>query len=232
MEYVFYLLLTGICAVFDTYFSNLAYERINMGVRIKLWNKIMHLPTKYYDQDNGNELVSRVTVDTSSSSFYFEVAVSTITSIYSAVVIFIKLFEFEPSLASWTLLIFPVVFGIGGIYGFMNYHAAFKVNKAFARTTGYLSEHVRNFRMIKAFNMQKLELKIAEKLFHKQFKADTMSELTVAVIQLGIQLINCGCIVIAFVAGGKMVADGRLTIGRLVAFYTLAGSVSVNLMNL
>ena len=59
-----------------------------------------------------------------------------------------------------------------------------------------------------------------------------MSELTVAVIQLGIQLINCGCIVIAFVAGGKMVADGRLTIGRLVAFYTLAGSVSVNLMNL
>lgn len=232
VEYVLNLLGFGVLSVADAYLSNLAYEKINLEVRIKLWNKIMHLPSKYYDVDNGDELISRVTTDASTSSYYFMLAISTITSIYSAVMVFIKLFAFNTTLAAWMLLIFPCIIGIGGIYGFIGYHVGLRTNISFAATTGYLAERVRNFRMIKAFGTQKWESKLADKLFHKQYNADFLSEMTIAVIQLGIQIINCVCIVIAFVVGGKMVAAGTLTIGRLVAFYSLAGLVAVNLMNL
>lgn len=232
MEYVLYLLATGVLTVGNTYLANLAYEKINLQVRVKLWNKIMRLPSKYYDTDDCNELVSRVTSDTSASSFYFDVAISTITSIYSAIVVFRQLFAFEATLAAWTLLIIPCVIGIGGLYGFMGYHAAFRTNKTFAATTGYLAERVRNFRMMKAFGTQRTETKTAGGLFRRQFGAEFLSEMTLAVIQLGIQLINCLCIVIAFVSGGRMVAAGTLSIGRLVAFYSLSGLVSVNMMQL
>lgn len=231
-EYIFNLVGFGVLSVADTYLSNLAYEKINLGVRVKLWNKIMRLPTKYYDTDDGNELISRVTTDSSTSSYYFMLAISSITSIYSAVMVFRRLFAFNTTLAAWTLLIFPCIIGIGGLYGFMGYHVGLRTNISFAATTGYLAERVRNFRMIRAFGTQKVESKKAAKLFQKQYNADFLSEMTIAVIQLGIQIINCVCIVIAFAAGGKMVAAGTLTIGRLVAFYSLSGLVAVNLMQL
>lgn len=231
-EYVCYLLGYGVLEVANVYLSNLAYEKINLRVRVKLWNKIMRLPSKYYDADNGNELISRVTTDASTSSYYFMLGISSITSIYSAVVVFRKLFDFEPTLAAWTLLIIPCVIGIGGLYGYIGYRAGFRLNTSFAETTGYLTERVRNFRMVKAFGTQREEMKNAGGLFRKQFGADMLSEMTLAVIQLGIQIINCVCILIAFVAGGRMVAAGVLSVGKLVAFYSLSGLVSMNMMQL
>lgn len=232
VEYVLNLLSFGVMSVADAYLSNLAYEKINLGVRVKLWNKIMRLPSSYYDTDNGDELISRVTTDASTASYYFLLAISTMTSIYSAVMVFRRLFAFNATLAAWTLLIFPCIIGIGGLYGFMGYHVGLRTNISFAETTGYLAERVRNFRMIKAFGTQKEESRLAAKLFRKQYNADFLSEMTIGVIQLGIQIINCVCIVIAFVAGGKMVAAGTLTIGRLIAFYNLSGLVAINLMQL
>lgn len=232
LKYVFYLLGYGVLSVGDTYLGNLAYEKINMGVRVKLWNKIMRLPSKYYDTDNGDELISRVTSDASFASGYFELAITSVTSLYSAVVIFIRMFAFEASLAVWMLLIIPCVIGFGAIYGYMSFHAAFRSNKATAATTGYLAERVRNFRMIKAFATQRREKAKAAGLFRKQFGAETMTQMCLTVIQLGIQVISCVSVVIAFVAGGRLVANGTLTVGRLVAFYALAGTVSVNMMNL
>ncbi len=232
IDYILNLLGYGVMTVAEAYLVNMAYERINLGVRVKLWDKIMRLPSKHYDTDNGNELISRVTSDASASSYYFMLAISTSTSLYSAVMVFRRLFAFQPTLAAWTLLIIPCVIGIGGLYGFMGYHVGLRSNVSMAATTGYLAERVRNFRMIKAFGTQKAEAKKAARLFHKQYEADVLSEMTIAVIQLGIQIINCTCVVIAFAVGGKMVAAGTLDLGRLVAFYSLSGLVAVNMMQL
>lgn len=232
IEYIFNIVGYGVLSVASTYISNLAYERINMGVRTKLWNKIMRLPSKYYDTDDGNGLISRVTNDAATSSYYFMLAISSTTSLYSAVTVFRRLFAFQATLAAWTLLIIPCVIGIAGIYGYMGYHVGLKTNMSLAGTTGYLAERVRAFRTIKAYGTQKRESDAAAKLFRKQFGADVLSEMTIAVIQIGIQVINCICIVIAFIAGGRMVANGTLDNGRLIAFYSLSGLVAVNLMNI
>lgn len=232
IEYVGYLLALGVLAVADAYISNMAYQKIDRGVRVKLWNTIMHLPLKHYDTDNGNELVSRITGDCSSASYYFLLAISSFTTIYSAVVVFRRLFVFEATLAMWMLLIIPCAIGIGALYGLISYQAGYRSATTFAATTGFLAERVRNFRMIKACNTQKKESDTAERLFKKQFGAEFLGELSITMIQLGIQLISCLCIVIAFVVGGKMVSDGVLTVGRLVAFYSLSSVVAVNMMNL
>ncbi len=232
IEYILNLLGFGVMSVANAYLSNLAYEKINLGVRVKLWNKIMRLPSRYYDTDNGNELISRVTSDAGNAYCYFLLAISTTTSVYSAIMVFRRLFAFQPTLAAWTLLIIPCVIGVGGLYGFMGYHVGLRSNISMAATTGYLAERVRNFRMIKAFGTQRAEAKKAGELFRKQYGADVLSEMQIAVIQLGIQIINCLCIVIAFAAGGRMVAAGTLDLGRLVAFYSLAGLVAINMMQL
>lgn len=231
LKYVFYLLGYGVLSVGDVYLGNLAYEKICMGVRTKLWNKIMRIPSKYYDSDNGNELISRVTSDASSASEYFRVLITTITSLYSAIVIFARLFAFETTLAAWTLLIIPCAIGFGALYGSLSFQAAFRGNKTTASTTGYLAERVQNFRMIKALRTQRTEQTKAIGLFRKQFGTDMMSHMCLPVIQLGIQVMSCVSIVIAFVVGGRMVADGTLTVGRLIAFYSLSSMVAVNMMN-
>ncbi len=232
MEYILNLAGFGVLTVASNYISNLAYEKINLGVRVKLWDKIMRLPSQYYDTDNGNELISRVTTDASTTSYYFMLAISTTTSLYSAISVFRRLFAFEPSLAAWTLLIIPCVIAIAAIYGFMGYHVGVLTNTSFAATMGYLAERVRGLRTIKAYGTQKQEQETAKRLFRKQYGADVLSEMTIAVMQVGMQIISCMCIVIAFVAGGRLVADGVLDHGRLIAFYNLSGLVGINLMQI
>jgi len=232
VEYILNTIAYGTSYVMNAYVTNKAYEKINLGVRVKLWNKIMRLPSKYYDEDNGNGLISRVTTDASSASSYFSLAITVTTSVYSAIAVFIKLFSFQPTLAAWTLLIFPVTVGFGGLYGFMGYHAGLRRNVSQAATTGYLAERVRNLRMIKAFGTQQAETGKAKKLFRKQYGADVLSEMKITVMQLSMQIINCVCIVIAFAAGGRLVAAGELDVSRVVAFYGLSSLVAVNMMNL
>lgn len=51
-----FIVVTALAALFricEYYFTRRMEETISQRVRCKLWNKIMHLPTKYYDEDNG-----------------------------------------------------------------------------------------------------------------------------------------------------------------------------------
>ena len=88
---------------------------------------------------------------------------------------------------------------------------------------GYLAEHVRGLRLIKSFRMEDEEYRQADDLFRKQCRSDIALSYTNMIQMGGMELIGCMCIVISFVLGGRLVASGDLTIGRLIAFYTLSG---------
>lgn len=229
IKYVEFILISGFITIALTYISGLAFQKINLGVRLKLWNKMMRIKSRYYDSDNVDELVTRVTTDADCASNYFQVMIQLFTAVYAAIVAYQKLFAFQVKMASAVLLIIPVTIGITALYSFFTYKTGAKSRNRLAETMGYLAEHIRGLRIIKSFNMEEKEGEKASGLFHRQCKADIFLSYA-SMIQLGgMEVVGCACIVVSFLMGSYLVKSGELSVGMLVGFYTLSGLATVRM---
>lgn len=230
---VHYIVLVALAAAFSilgNYFTRKMEETITLRVRVKLWKKIMHLPTCFYDEDNGDGLVTRITSDASSPADLFSMAVSFIVCIATSVQGFVQLFQYNTLLATYSLLIIPLTMVICIIYGKLTFRLGVYSTTTTAGSMAYLAERVRNFRLIKSAVAEQREEHQGGKTFKEMYKADFLNWLLVAGYQLASSLFSILFIVIVFVIGGQLISTGEVTIGDLTSFYMITGIVSMQLM--
>lgn len=232
IRYVLYILLTGITTVSSDYINGLYTQKVNLGVRIKLWNKVMRLPTRYYDGESGELLVSRVTTDAQEASSYFSLISTFVIAVYSAVLSMINMYKINAEMANYMLIIIPVTALLSFLIGQYTYKVGSKTRNTFAATTGYLAERVRNFWLIKASVREKSEVRRSKDKFQSQFKADMMNTFANAMQTITIILTGVLMMIMVFVVGSKKVANNELTTGLVVAFYTLSSMAAVRFIQL
>ena len=230
LRYLGTVVIAGALSILSYYFTRRMEEDINLGVRVRLWKKIMGLPTAYYDADNGNELVSRVTSDAEAPSSLFSVAVSFVTCVVTTVQGFMRLFAYNRLLATYSLGIIPLTMLICLLYGKLMFRLGVYSTTTMAGSLGYLAERVRNFRLIKSAVAERLESEKGGKTFKEMYKAEFLSWLMVAGYQLASGLFSILFIVIVFVIGGQLIGKGEVTVGDLTGFYMISGTVSMQLM--
>ena len=230
LTYILTIALSALCNIFNNYFTYKMEETINMRVRVKLWTKIMHLPTCYYDEDNGDQLVSRVTSDAEAPSTLFSMAVSFVVCVVTTVQAFVQLFSYHRTLAMIALLIIPVTLVFCIVYGKFMFRIGVYGTVTTAGSMAYLAERVRNFRLIKSALTEKLEAEKGDNTFKQMYKADFLSWIMVAGYQLISGLFSIAFIVITFVIGGRFLASGAVTVGDLTGFYMISGIVTLQLM--
>lgn len=229
IEYIAMTALAAALAVASTYFTRKMEETITLGVRVKLWRKIMRLPISYYDIDNGNELVSRVTSDAAAPATLFSTVVVSLTSVVTVVQAFVKLYDKNTMLANYSLIMVPVVIVMFTIYSVLQFKLGVYSTKVTATSLGYLAERVRNFRLIKSAVAEKIEAKKGNGTFKKMYLAEFLSWLGIAVFQIINSLTSIIFIVIVFVIGGQLVPKGEMTVGDLTGFYMITGVVGMHL---
>lgn len=232
VQFVGALIGNACVSIAATYFGNLAYEKINRGVRVKLWNKVMRLPPRYYDGENGDSLVSRVTTDASQSYRYIYVAINLISTVYATVVAVRRMHSYSPQLTKMMVLLIPVCVVSAALVGKLNYAANQKAQMTFADTLAYLAERTRNLRLIKAARTEYKEQEVGTAEFNRQFRVSFLSVLTTSSMLVIAEIFNCSILIISFVLGGRLAIAGEITIGRLVGFYTLSGVLYLRLAQL
>ncbi len=230
VEFIVVLVLGAITSIVSSYGSGWMSQKIILGVRTKLWNKLMRLPTRYYDSENGNSLVSRVTTDSEQSARYFDISITLITAIYAAIVSVRRMYEYSPQLTKYTLLVVPAVLLLSWAFGKLNFFAQNKYQLAFSSALGYLVERTRNLRLIKAARTEYDEQQEGRKRFHRQFRVGYLTSTASSASVMLMEVLACVIIVIAFVMGGQLVQAGEITTGRLVGFYSLATMLGIRLM--
>jgi len=230
MNYIGIAVLSAVFTILSNYFTRRMEELITLGVRMKIWTKIMHLPTKYYDEDNGDELVSRVTSDASAPSSLFSMAVSCVVCVVTTIQAFVQLFDYNTKLAVYSLLIIPLTALLCVIISILQFKLGVYSTTTMAGSTGFLAERVRNFRLIKSAVAEKVEAIKGNRTFKEMYIADFFSWMMVAVYQLASSIFSIMLIVIVFVIGGQLVPKGEVTIGDLTGFYMVTGIVSLQLM--
>lgn len=230
VRFIVVLVLGAVSTIIDSYGSGWMSQKIILGVRTKLWNKLMRLPTRFYDTEGGDSLVSRVTTDCDYASEYFSVSIILISAVYAANVAVRKMYSYSPVLTLYSALTIPAVLLLSWAFGRLNFYAQNKYQSAFSNTLGYLVERTRSLRLIKATRTEYAEQQEGRRHFQRQFRVGFLTSTANSASVLLMEVLACVMIVIAFVAGGQLVQAGEITTGKLVGFYNLSSMMGVRLM--
>ena len=232
VRFIVVLIINAVLSISIIYIKGWNDQKLNHGVRNKLWNKLMHLPSRYYDLESGDSLVSRITTDSEHSNTYFNVAISLITAVYAGAVTVKQMYKYNPKLTLYMLIAMPLLLVISALVGKLGFVANKKAQVSFADSLAYLVERTRNLRLIKASRMEYTEQQEGKKRFDRQFRVSLLSSLLSSLTAALIPIFGGIGIVVSFVVGGKLVREGVITVGRLVGFYTLSGLLSTRLLTL
>ena len=230
VRFIVVLLVNSALSISINYINGWTDQKLSHGVRNKLWNKLMHLPTRYYDQESGDTLVSRVTTDSDHSSTYFNIAIKFVSTVYASAVAVRQMYRYSPQLTFYMLIAMPILLTISALVGKLSFTANKKAQVAFADALGYLVERTRNLRLIKAARMEHAEQQAGKKRFDRQFQVSLLSTTVNSLTAALIPIFSGVGIVVSFVMGGRLVQEGVITVGKLVGFYTLSGLLSIHML--
>lgn len=230
VQFIVVLLVNSALSISINYINGWTDQKLSYGVRNKLWNKLMHLPTRYYDQESGDTLVSRVTTDSDHSATYFNIAIKFVSTVYASAVAVRQMYRYNPQLTFYMLIAMPILLTISALVGKLSFTANKKAQVAFADALGYLVERTRNLRLIKAARMEHAEQQSGKKRFDRQFQVSLLSTTVNSLTAALIPIFGGVGIVVSFVMGGRLVQEGVITVGKLVGFYTLAGLLSTHML--
>ncbi|MFC2171140.1 ABC transporter ATP-binding protein [Acidobacteriota bacterium] len=188
-------------------------------LRSKVQKHIIYLPVRFFDNAKSGELVSRVMTDVQGvRNLVGTGLVQMVGGSLTAVVALVILIHLNALLTLYVLL--PLaIFGLITLKAFGYIRPIFRERgKINADVAGRLTESLGGIRVIKGFNAEKHEINVFEKGVTRLFE-NVKSTLTATslVTSMGTLLIGLASIGILWL-GGRMIIQGKMTIGDLVAF--------------
>lgn len=219
------------CVLFLAIFGDFASIKVNTRVRNKLWNKLMHLPVKYYDEESPNRVISRVTIDTEHASQPFNVLTVAVALVGLAVGVLSSGGDLNKTMMLVLCVVFVVVliamFFAASVVALSYYQVANRLSIF----TSFLSERLGNFKLIKASRSEKRELEKGYEIIDLRYKAGMMQVLGNALVTLGMQLSTVGLYAAAFLVGAILLAQGKITDGTEInAFYVYGTNMALVLL--
>ncbi|MGI6254731.1 MAG: ABC transporter ATP-binding protein [Acutalibacter sp.] len=229
VQYIVLLLGSGLLASLGSFCNNVLSEKINIGVRSKLWKKMLRLPMRYYDSESGENLVSRITVDCNRASAFIGVVISTVVSLYSLYLAVSSMLSFSTTLTLWSACLVPVVALGVALSGKLVFRMQNRLYQTQADTTAYLLERVKNLRLVRTSNMVEEETAQGTGRFQSMFRASVGAMLSDQLMASFIAVTPVALIVITFLVGSVLVAQNKISLGEVIGFYTVSAMASIRI---
>lgn len=229
LRYIGLLLGSGLLASLGTYCNSVLSEKINIGVRGKLWKKMLKLPMRYYDEESAESLVSRITVDCSRASAFFGVIIMAVVSVYGLYLAVRSMLSFSKTLTLWSICLVPVV-SVGVVLsGRVVFRMQSRLYQTQADATAYLLERVKNLRLVRTSNMVEKETALGGGRFAAMFKAAVYAMLGDHLMASFIAITPVALIIITFIVGSVLVSKNQISLGEVIGFYTVSSMASVRI---
>lgn len=196
------------------------------NARNRLWEKMLNIRVKYYDENDPDELMSAVTNDLSSAMpDIVQICVTVIPDIWFLVEAMIHVVDYDFFLLLSILIILPFKYGYMIYIGRRGYKVSLGIFTEIGGLTGFLAERIGNLPLIKAFTKEDAEQKkgeeVTKRLFRANMKNYKLSALAEA-IQTLITLAQQFAILITAVI---LLQKGRITMTQWVAFFLFSENI-------
>jgi ATP-binding cassette, subfamily B, putative efflux pump len=216
--------LQSFVSYFRNYWAGIAGNRLIFGLRSRLYAHLQRLPHSFFDRHPAGAIVSRVLNDVTQAS---DLVNSTLIDVWTdasllGLVVF-ALFELNWRLALIALCIAPLW------VGFMRYFAprikavSHRMQEAVEVISGEVHERVVGATTVKSFGREEHEVGVfndrQEILFNRTINKVRLAASQEMLVQL---LTRCAPAIVVW-AGAVMIIKGEMTLGTLMAFFTLLG---------
>jgi len=212
-----------IIRAFTAFFSEYAFQKVGLStvrdLRNELYESIIQQSHRFFAERSTGELVSRVVSDADAIQAAVSVRMGdlfqeSITLVFLVIFIFIA----SPELAIVSLIVAPIMIYAVATFGERLRRTTHKSQERMADMTTLLEETIRGFRIVKAFTMEKFEIRRFHEATQRHLgwnlKAQKVQALTSPVMEL---LAGTGIVLLFFYAHSRIQA-GRLTPGQFLSF--------------
>lgn len=206
--------------------SGLCTARIDRNLRRTLWNKIVHLPFGFYQNVHPKEMISRITTDvTSVSQLVMQVFVEFVTTLYTTVLIFQKIYSYNYKLMLTLIVILPLQVVIAFLAGQMQFGLGNQVNQMQAELTQGIAERVGQSMLMKAFAAQEKEEKNIGQRMKKLFRVSIKNSWVSNFVSPFYAIAAAIQFLLLVLVGRGFYAEGVISLAQWVAFFAFANQL-------
>jgi len=231
------LVLFGVAAVFGmlrSWLYTLAGERVVARLRTDLYRAIIGQDIAFFDTTRTGELTNRLASDTAVLQNTVTVNISmalrfTVGAIGGIVLMAVM----SPTLTGVALAVVPVVAVGASLYGRILRSLSKRVQDALARSTEVAEETISGVRTVRSFAREAAESARYGAAVDDSYRLAAKRALAVGVFQGVMGFAGYGALALVVWYGGRMVTDGRMSVGDLTAFllYTMMVAMSLGALS-
>lgn len=200
--------------------------RIDRNFRNAIWDKILHLEPKYFDQISPNTLLSRITDDAESlKTFIMQIFVTEITGLATTIATVAAMATMDIKLVYIMAVFIPLVILGGFLVGRLKLKFGNKMKYKMASLTDYLSGQLARLTVIKAFNRQEYETKRGEAVIEEYYIAERKTKIATFIQYTVRSILGLGPEMAIIIIGIGLLENKVLTVAAWVAFRSYASNL-------
>ena len=212
-------------------FAALASTGFSHNLRRNLFGKVQDLAFSNMDKFGTASLVTRLTSDVTNAQNTYQMVIRIcVRSPAMLVFAVVMSFNIDRELASFLLIVIPVLGAILALIGFMAFPRFREMLKQYDSLNSNVQENLTGIRVVKSFVQESAESKkfsaTAEKLRNAQLKAERIIIFNMPVLQLTMY----ACIIVLLWSGGNRIIAGSMQPGELISFLTYINQILMSLM--
>lgn len=209
-------------------------RRLEYFMRARIFSHALSLPSAFYDEAGPGRVMALAVNDVTAVRFAVGIGVMLVVdaAVMGGMAFAMMFRSIDPVLALWAVAPLPVALAAAVLLGRIVHERFRRVQEKFSALTELTQELFGGIKIIQAFGAEK---RLAER-FGGVNRDNTRANLSLAQVQaLHIPLTHVTplfCYAVALFAGGRLIIDGRITVGGLAAFTGYLGLIIWPVMGL
>lgn len=193
-------------------------ENVLFAIRRKMFGHLQYVSLSFMDKTEVGRLMSRLQGDVNSMQEFLETSVQSVGDIALLVGIICVMLWLDWQLAALVLMVLPVLFGVRVLWLAKARAAFMAAHEANSVTNNALAEAIHGVRAVQAMNRARLNAQLysdlAKRTYEAHLRASRLAQIMIPIVDS----LTGAAMAVVVVAGGLMVATGRIEVGVMVAF--------------
>lgn len=231
--FILVMIIKGIANFIQQYLGDLFGVSSVYRLREGLYKKLQRLSFTYYDNARTGDLMSRLTMDVEGFKFFLAAGLKELIRIVLLIVISLSvMFYYSVPLALVTMAAMPFLAIV--VYKFdKKVHPAFRtIRKSLGRLNTRIQENVSGINTVKSLSKEDFEIDRFTVNNQEYREVNIKTSNIWAKYFPFMELIGNICMVALLIFGGYLVIDESLSLGKLIAFFSLVSYILGPLMQL
>lgn len=192
-------------------------QKIILAIRTEIYDKMLELPLRFYNQNPIGKLVTRVTNDTETlNEMYTSVLVNLLKQCLFIIGVMVMMLKTNTKTALYVLALVPVVIAITILFKYFSRRAYRKVRTRLTQMNAFLSEHLSGMRITQIFVQEKTKVDEMQSINTKLYKAGMLELTAFMIFRPCIFVISYIGVGMVLWIGGKSVLAGTMSVGALI----------------